>query len=109
MPTTPAVAAVTSRLIMAIITLAVTAFTVLTSTALHAQASSAPQGRLYAEIVKIDVDKKTVTLKAVMGHKTLRVARADMLDGFKEGDQVLFEVGQDGTEVIITILSPARK
>jgi Cu/Ag efflux protein CusF len=79
------------------------------SAQVQAQASSTLQGRLYAEIVQINVDKKTVTLKAVMGHKTLRVARAEMLEGFKEGDQVLFEVGQDGTEVIITILSLARK
>jgi Cu/Ag efflux protein CusF len=67
------------------------------------------QGRLYAEIVKIDVAQKKVTLKAVMGHRTLRVARPEMLEGFKEGDQVLFEVGQDGTEVIVTILSFAKK
>jgi Cu/Ag efflux protein CusF len=63
----------------------------------------------YAEIVKIDRGANKVTLKAVMGHKTLRVAKPDMLEGFKEGDQVIFETGQDGTEVIVTVLTIAKK
>jgi Cu/Ag efflux protein CusF len=63
----------------------------------------------YAEIVKIDRASNKVTLKAVMGHKTLRVARPDILEGFKEGDQVIFETGQDGTEVIVTVLKSAKK
>ncbi len=63
----------------------------------------------YAEIVKIDRNTQKVTLKAVMGHKTLRVAKPELLDGFKEGDQVIFEIGQDGTEPIVTVLTSAKK
>ncbi len=63
----------------------------------------------YAEIVKIDRSTNKVTLKAVMGHKTLRVAKPELLDGFKEGDQVIFEIGQDGTEPIVTALVSAKK
>jgi Cu/Ag efflux protein CusF len=63
----------------------------------------------YAEIVKIDRATNKITLKAVMGHKTLRVARPEILEGFKEGDQVIFETGQDGVEVIVTVLTSAKK
>ena len=63
----------------------------------------------YAEVVKIDHEQKRVTLKAVMGHKTLRVQRPELLEGLKVGDQVLFETGQDGAEVIITVLTITKK
>ncbi len=63
----------------------------------------------YAEVVKIDHEQKRVTLKAVMGHKSLRVQRPELLEGLKVGDQVLFETGQDGPEVIITVLTITKK
>jgi Cu/Ag efflux protein CusF len=74
-------------------------------TSSHAQSRQS----FYAEIVKIDRATNKITLKAVMGHKTLRVARPEILDGFKEGDQVIFETGQDGVEVIVTVLTSAKK
>jgi Cu/Ag efflux protein CusF len=88
------------------ITLGVAGFAItLLPTISHAQSRQS----FYAEIVKIDRATNKVTLKAVMGHKTLRVARPDILDGFKEGDQVIFETGQDGVEVIVTVLTSAKK
>jgi Cu/Ag efflux protein CusF len=75
----------------------------------HSDAQAQARQSFYAEIVKIDRATNKVTLKAVMGHKTLRVAKPDMLEGFKEGDQVIFETGQDGTEVIVTVLTIAKK
>jgi Cu/Ag efflux protein CusF len=77
----------------------------LVSTNSHAQSRQS----FYAEIVKIDRATNKITLKAVMGHKTLRVARPEILEGFKEGDQVIFETGQDGVEVIVTVLTSAKK
>jgi Cu/Ag efflux protein CusF len=73
------------------------------------ESAFAQRQSFYAEIVKIDRNTNKVTLKAVMGHKTLRVAKPELLDGFKEGDQVIFEIGQDGTEPIVTVLTSAKK
>jgi Cu/Ag efflux protein CusF len=55
-----------------------------------------------AEIAKIDISDKQVTLKASMGHQTLRVAAGVALDALKLGDKVLVTFGQEGAEPVIT-------
>lgn len=66
-------------------------------------APPAPQAGGYsAEIAKIEMTDKRVTLKASMGQQTLRVAPGVALDAFKPGDKVLITFGQEGAEPIIT-------
>jgi Cu/Ag efflux protein CusF len=55
-----------------------------------------------AEIAKIDLSEKQVTLKASMGQQTVRVASGVALDALKPGDKVLVTFGQEGTEPVIT-------
>jgi Cu/Ag efflux protein CusF len=55
-----------------------------------------------AEIAKIDISDKQVTLKASMGQQTLRVASGVALDALKPGDKVLVTFGQEGAEPVIT-------
>jgi Cu/Ag efflux protein CusF len=61
------------------------------------------QGSGYAaEIAKIDLPNKQLTLKASMGQQTMRVASSVRLDAFQPGDKVLITFGQEGTESVIT-------
>jgi Cu/Ag efflux protein CusF len=62
----------------------------------------AQASRFSAELTKIEIAEKRVTLKASMGQQTLRVAPGVALDALKPGDKVLITFGQDGTESIIT-------
>lgn len=62
----------------------------------------AQASKFSAEISKIEIAEKRVTLKASMGQHTLRVAPGVALDAIKPGDKVLLTFGQDGTESIIT-------
>ncbi len=55
-----------------------------------------------AEIAKIDVAERRVTLKASMGQQTLRVAARVVLDALKPGDKVLITFGQERSEAVIT-------
>jgi Cu/Ag efflux protein CusF len=61
-----------------------------------------------AEIAKIDMSEKRVTLKASMGQQTMRVASGVALDMFKPGDKVLVTFGQEGTESVITKIVVAK-
>jgi Cu/Ag efflux protein CusF len=54
-----------------------------------------------AEIAKIDLSEKQVTLKASMGQQTVRMASGVALDALKPGDKVLVTFGQEGTEPVI--------
>lgn len=67
------------------------------ATPVHTQAST-----YAAEITKIEMADRRVTLKASMGQLTLRVASGVALDVLKPGDKALFTFGQDGNESIIT-------
>jgi Cu/Ag efflux protein CusF len=71
---------------------------------LSATSALAQASRFSAEIAKMEIAERRVTLKASMGHQTLRVAPGVMLDAFKPGDKVHVTFGQDGTEPIITSL-----
>lgn len=76
---------------------AVIALSFLGSRQVLAQAS-----RYAAELTKVDIAEKQVTLKASMGQQTMRVASAVALDKLKPGDKVLITFGQQGTESVIT-------
>jgi Cu/Ag efflux protein CusF len=64
--------------------------------------ASAQASRFWAEVVKVEVVERRLTLKASMGQQTLRVAPGVALDALKAGDKVLLTFGQDGSESIIT-------
>ena len=64
----------------------------------------AQAGKFSAEITKIEIAENRVTLKASMGHQSLRVAPGVALDAFKPGDKVLVTFGQAGTESVIASL-----
>ncbi len=64
--------------------------------------SFAQASRYAAEIAKIDIAQKQVTLKASMGQQTMRVASGVALDALKPGDKVLVTFGQQGTQSVIT-------
>jgi Cu/Ag efflux protein CusF len=67
------------------------------------------QARGYAaEIAKIDLAEKRVTLKASMGQQTMRVAAGVALDALKPGDKVLVTFGQEGTESVIVGIEIVR-
>jgi Cu/Ag efflux protein CusF len=70
----------------------------------HAQAA-----KIGGQVVALDREKNTVTLKAVMGHRTLRVLRPALLDGLKVGDEILLAVGQDGKEIVVTEIEVLKK
>lgn len=55
-----------------------------------------------AEIAKIDLAQRRVTLKASMGQESMRVAAGVALDALKPGDKVRVRFGQQGTEAVIT-------
>ena len=61
--------------------------------------------KLSAQVMKIDLVAKTVTLKAIMGHKTIRVVPPSLLDGIKVGDIVLITAGQDGSESVVIAMT----
>ncbi len=52
-------------------------------------------------VVKIDTAENKLTIAAVMGHKSLRVIKPELLTALKVGDQIKFTIGQDGTEVVV--------
>lgn len=68
----------------------------------------AQTSRYPAEIAKIDIAEKRVTLKASMGQQTMRVASGVALEAFKPGDKVTVTFGQDGTEPVITSIEVVR-
>ncbi len=75
----------------------------LLAVAQHGAAAPAGQAGGYrAEIAKVDLTEKRVTLKASMGQETMRVAPAVPLQNFKVGDQVVVTFGQKGGEPLIT-------
>jgi Cu/Ag efflux protein CusF len=55
-------------------------------------------------VVKIDTAENKVTIAAVMGHKSLRVLKPELLSSLKVGDQIKFTIGQDGTEVVVVAI-----
>jgi Cu/Ag efflux protein CusF len=59
-------------------------------------------GGYAAEIAKIEIAEKRMTLKASMGQLTVRVAPGVALQAFKPGDKVLVTFGQEGAEPIVT-------
>ncbi len=61
-----------------------------------------------AEIAKIDITDKRMTLKASMGQLTVRVAPTVALHTFKPGDKVLITFGQEGVEPIVTRIELSR-
>lgn len=63
----------------------------------HAQASG-----YAAEIAKIQIAERQLTLKASMGQQTVRVAPGVAIEALKPGDKVLITFGQDGVEPVIT-------
>lgn len=65
-------------------------------------------GGYSAEITKIDIAEKRMTLKASMGQLTVRVAPAVALHNFKPGDKVLVTFGQEGSEPIVTRIERSR-
>lgn len=68
----------------------------------------AQASRFWAEIVKIELVERKLTLKASMGQQTLRVAPGVALHEFKAGDKVLLTFGQDGNESIITSIEVVK-
>ena len=70
--------------------------------------AQAQNQKLSAEVLKIDLAAKTVTLKAIMGHKTIRVFPPSLLDNVKVGDVVLITAGQDGTETVVVAMTVVK-
>jgi Cu/Ag efflux protein CusF len=70
----------------------------------HAQGAS----RYAAEIARVDVAERRITLKASMGQHTMRVAAGVALDTLKPGDKVLLTFGLEGTESVITEIEVAK-
>lgn len=66
-------------------------------------------GGYAAEIAKIEMGEKRVTLKASMGQQTMRVAPSVALESLKLGDKVLITFGQAGAETIITRIDSAQR
>ena len=66
--------------------------------ALLAQAAESHNGK----VVKVDTAENRITIAAVMGHKSLRVLKPELLSQVKVGDQIKFTMGQDGTEAVVT-------
>ena len=54
------------------------------------------------KVVKIDPAESRITIAAVMGHKSLRVIKPELLSQIKVGDQIKFTMGQDGAEAVVT-------
>jgi len=81
---------------------AATVAAVLALSPVGATPALAQASRFSAEITRIEIAEKRVTLKASMGQQTLRVAPGVALDAFKPGDKVLVTFGQDGAEPVIT-------
>jgi CxxC motif-containing protein len=54
------------------------------------------------KVVKIDTTENKITIAAVMGHKSLRVLKPELLTPLKVGDVIKFTIGQDGAEVVVT-------
>lgn len=67
-----------------------------------AKLALAQAGRFAAEITKIEMAERRVTLKASMGQQTLRVVPGVALDAVRPGDKVLLTFGVEGTESVIT-------
>ena len=66
-------------------------------------ARAAPKASRYAaEISRVEIAERQLTLKASMGQQTMRVARRVRLDAIRAGDKVLLTFGQEGTESVIT-------
>ncbi len=84
------------------LTVAATVAAVLVLSPLGATRALAQFSKFSAEITKIEIAERRVTLKASMGQQTLRVAPGVALDTFKPGDKALITFGQEGTEPIIT-------
>ncbi len=59
-------------------------------------------GGYRAEIVRIDVSGRRLTLKASMGQQTLRVAPGVAIDAIEPGDKVLLGFGTVGSESVVT-------
>ena len=87
---------------------AATVAAVLALSSVGAMPALAQASRFSAEIAKIDIVEKRVTLKASMGQQTMRVASGVALDAFKPGDKVLVTFGQDGTESVITSIEVVK-
>ncbi len=54
------------------------------------------------KVVRIDTVESKITIAAVMGHKSLRVLKPELLTPLKVGDVIKFTIGQDGAEVVVT-------
>ena len=80
-------------------------------------ATSAPADMTDAEVRKVDIDNKKITLKhgviknLDMPGMTMvfQVKDAAMLDGVKVGDKVKFKAEIKGSAVVVTALEPANK
>lgn len=77
--------------------------------ALGTTPSCAQAGGYLAEIKRLEVAERRVTLKASMGEMTVRVAPDVALDAIKPGDKVLITFGQDGGEPVITRIEPIKR
>jgi Cu/Ag efflux protein CusF len=75
---------------------------VLALTPQGAAPAAAQASRFAAEITKIELADKRMTLKSSMGQLTVRVAPDVALETLKPGDKVWITFGQDGTEPLVT-------
>jgi Cu/Ag efflux protein CusF len=73
-----------------------------------ASAQDGGAAKYNGKIERIDAEKGILTVKAVMGHKDLRLATPALLEKLKVGDQVRLTLGPNGTETVVTSVEVIR-